>query len=633
MNALKIRIHFGNALAGCLFLLLACFALSRPVLADVTGQCGDQVSYRLDDDGNLTISGTGDTWDFTSPDGTNPSPFSQLGNIRHVYVNSGVTRIGNYFLFDIGSVQDVRLPYGLRKIGMGAFSYTGLTNLVLRSGLEDVGPYAFEGCRSMTGVYIPETVANLGSRVFFDCKSLTWITVSEGNTVYREQDGVLFDRSLEKLLCFPAGRSGSYEIPSGTKEIASNAFYGVENLRSVSIPESVHTLGVGSFSRSGLVSAVIPDSVQQIPEHCFSMCFSLERVLFGKNVTSIGKYAFWGDDALPMVILPEGVYTVEDRAFGYCPGLQAVYLPDSAEDINFACFNDSSAVALYGWNRDGSGTLAETVASMLDLPFHEGGPCGEHLLWTIDAYGEVTIFGDGPMTDYSLYDYSPFYYLRDRIRSAWMEPGVTTVGSQAFLGCEYLMKTDIPYGVTDIGPGAFASCLSLERAAIPGSVASIGARAFASCASLKRMTFPWRGDVALDPLFLLGSEDTVLFLYSGTSQHAWALEYGQPYGLYDPIDPADLVLPAGLTEIEEEAFAGCTAEVIYLPDTIQVIGKRAFADCPNLRQILICSGTVSIADDAFAGCPAGMVLYTNWDTAPYAYALAHGIIIGEKGFG
>jgi len=93
----------------------------------------------------------------------------------------------------------------------------------------------------------------------------------------------------------------------------------------------------------------------------------------------------------------------------------------------------------------------------------------------------------------------------------------------------------------------------------------------------------------------------------GTNVSLW-IPKGGTHQLFELIpvktemDEPDFVLPAGLTTIKEEAFAGLSMTVVRCPETLQEIGPRAFADCENLKEIYIPASTVTIAEDAFAGC-------------------------------
>ena len=163
----------------------------------------------------------------------------------------------------------------------------------------------------------------------------------------------------------------------------------------------------------------------------------------------------------------------------------------------------------------------------------------------------------------------------------------------------------IPEGVTSIGRDAFNYCLSLTTVTIPKSMRSIGDHAFDCCYALKKMFFAddnlgmnyitWGNEILrnISPL-------PTVYCHSGAAPSYWAVTEGCPTVLFE--DMAYLQLPANLTEIKAEAFAGTNCEAVVIPDGCLKIGSRAFAGCSRLTYVRIPKSVVSIAKDAFEGC-------------------------------
>ena len=157
-----------------------------------SGKCGDNLTWSFDSATNtLTISGTGDMWDFEvlfNSSGTtvtkNTVPWnSHRTSIKNVIIQEGVTSIGenafgNYYSGGVNSniYRNITLPKSLKKIGPWAFSYAGLESITLSENLEIIDLYAFQDCRNLTNIYIPNSVTRIDES-FFNCTRLKTITV------------------------------------------------------------------------------------------------------------------------------------------------------------------------------------------------------------------------------------------------------------------------------------------------------------------------------------------------------------------------------------------------------------------------------------------------------------------------
>jgi hypothetical protein len=304
--------------------------------------------------------------------------------------------------------EDIALTYGDYEYSINddntveITKYTGsATNLDILSTIDgksvtSIGSYAFDYCRSLTSVKIPNSVTSIGYWAFDNCTSLTSINVEESNANYSSQDGVLFNKEKTTLIQYPIGNAKtSYDIPNSVTSIGWVAFYYCTSLTSITIPNSVTSIGEDAFSGCTSLTSInveesnanyssqdgvlfnkekttliqcpignartsysIPNSVTSIGNSAFKCCTSLTSVTIPNSVTSIGYYAFSDCTSLTSITIPDSVTSISDSAFSDCRSLTSVTIPNSVTSIGYyAFFGCTSLTDVYytgteaQWNR------------------------------------------------------------------------------------------------------------------------------------------------------------------------------------------------------------------------------------------------------------------------------------------
>lgn len=199
-----------------------------------SGTCGQNLTWTLDSNGTLDISGTGAMDDYQPHERT---PWSGSA-VSRVTVEEGVTSIGNVAFDGLSKLESVQLPESLASIGDFAFEYcSSLKSVQLPPNLKTIGFAAFGECSKLTNIQLPSSLESLGSQAFYQCTSLKSIVIPQKITTI---EGAFWGcTSLE-----------SVELSPNTTVIKRAAFYDCDSLKSISIPVSVTRID-SSFGSSG----------------------------------------------------------------------------------------------------------------------------------------------------------------------------------------------------------------------------------------------------------------------------------------------------------------------------------------------------------------------------------------------
>lgn len=266
-----------------------------------------------------------------------------------------------------------------------------------------------------------------------------------------------------------------------------------------------------------------------------------------------------------------------------------------------------------------------------------GGTCGDNLTWVLTSDGVLKISGEGAIPDYdpSSTDYEkiqPWISKQTKITEVIIEDGVTGIGEYTFSSHRNITKVTIPDSVTSIGKGAFQVCKKLSDVAIPYGVTSISDGLFYGCEKLSSVTIPdsvthigkhaFANYTYVESIHIPASVTSVAEgafrdCYLGqvhiTDLTAWckiAFEDSASNPLHrekklylngEPV--TELIIPNGITEIGQYAFAGCQSITnVIVPEGVTGIGVGAFQNNDNLAQVTIPGSVSKIGANAFSSC-------------------------------
>ena len=305
--------------------LLPATALAADVVA--SGTCGAEgngsnLTWTLDSEGVLTISGSGDMYNYGSSDFSAPWDGSR-SRVKSVVIADGVTSIGEYAFFYCESLTSVTIPDSVTSIGKYAFfCCTSLTSVTIPDSVTSIGRFAFSNCTSLTSVTIPDSVTSIGEYAFYYCKSLTSMTIPDSVT------------SISSSTFASCTSLTSVTIPNSVTSIGEYAFYDCKSLTSVTIPGSVTSIGLYAFASCTSLTGI------WVAEGNSHYANDASGVLFNKDKTTLVQCP----GAFAAYTIPDSVTSIGDNTFDHCTSLTSVTIPDGVTSIGWRAFSNCTSL-------------------------------------------------------------------------------------------------------------------------------------------------------------------------------------------------------------------------------------------------------------------------------------------------
>ena len=525
-----------------------------------SGTCGENVTWTLDSEGLLVISGTGEMTDYTWRD---EAPWgSKKENILSVIIENGVASIGAYAFYECANIESVEIPDSVTSIGRDAFYH----------------------CESLISLFIKENIQSIGAEAFTGRK-LTVMYASKDHA--EEPSGVVSASKCDDVRSYGITDEGQFYCIRNDNTVVVTKYLGSET--QVTIPDTIENypvkeIGYAAYYRTDLTDVVIPSSVEKIGYWAFVGCQNIKGIYIPKSVQFIGNYAF--DDNRQMLIMFES---------------------DVLPEI------DNSS-----WDRDSWNRYADCVMSVDRYGIADG-----EYYYCITENNEATVgayYGDEKNVEIPeqiqgapVVRISGTFASNEYLESVKLPENLKEIGKCTFYYCQNLNNVDIPQNVTNIGVYAFYECKNIEKIIIPDKVKNIGERAFGRCEKLQSLKLgrnvslidsgSFQQCKLLSEIYYNAVQvqevDSRAFDYAGQdadgihvifSKNVQAIpkELFSPWGRNEAPNITEVIFEDGgkCEKIGESAFRYVSSlENIEIPESVTSIGRYAFGDCTGLKKI------------------------------------------------
>ena len=480
-------------------------------------------------------------------------------------------------LYDLRQ-QITKFSFGNQVASIPAFLCTGMENVTeinLPSSVKRIGKQAFK-TTGLTSISIGENVAFIGEEAFKSAQKLT-------SVVWKAK------RCEDFSLAYTASPFGisavdvkSFSFGDQVEYIPHGLCFGMSSLTDVVLSNSIEEIGDGAFKDcAGLRSITTGERVAQWGEDVFLGCTALENVTW--NV--IHSPDFLSSAATPFN--RSNSYDLTKQITTFTFGNKVEYIP------NYLCYQMGNLTSL---------TIPNSVTEMGKYVFSY---CKGLTSPSLSIGQNVKNIG-----------YYAFSYC-EGLTTIELPESVTKIENGAFAFCSGLTTVVIADNVEQIGVDAFRNCSSLKDLTIGEGVTSIGSGAFSECNALTSVTWNAVNCADLEQPFQAAKEITT-FLFGDKVEHVPATLCYEMSHLTNLTLPAtatsigryafayctglgDVVLPTGVTVIDDGVFEGSDLKAITLHDGVTEIGSEAFRST-SISSVDLPAGLTTIGEGAFIWC-------------------------------
>lgn len=463
--------------------------------------------------------------------------------------------IKDYAFNGCASLGKVTIPGGVQNISPGAFKNSGLTEVILKEGVMSLSNNSFDGCLLLKKVTFPTTMKTIGG---FSNTGIKEIAFAEGAT----------PEAISDYAFLNCDSLSTITLPNSIKSLGTGAFYDCDTLKTVKLPTGITKIAKQAFYHCGFLQSItIPQSVTEIGAEAFAACSKLTAISLPSALTTI-RIASFHSTGLTSITLPEGMTTIEPGTFGKSK-LKSIKLPKSLKQIT---------------SNNESYNLGSLPNEYYDFRKY------------INMYRE---------------DSGAFQNCKELESIDLNSAALTALGANTFRECDKLRNINLTVTkLEEIPTYAFYSCDSLQAVTFPATLKTIGDQAFGYCKKIRSI------DLSATSLTKIESWFSNVDSLRTVKLPSTVTEIGESAFSGSPIE--EINFPASLTTIGNYAFSGNQLKTVDLSATKLTTISNWFANNNKLRTVKLPETVTTLAANAFVSCyiteinfPSGLTTIGN----------------------
>lgn len=414
------------------------------------------------------------------------------------------------------------------------------------------------------------------------------------------------NKTLPQDLVIPNAYKGKNVVAIGDSAFKENS-----DIKSVTIPQGVKTIGKYAFYGCDIETVNLPAGLETIGNYTFGYCKSIKNITLPDSIKNIGANAFENCVLLIKVALPESLETIEEEVFSGCIALTSVSVHKGVTKIDSTAFSSCTQ-------------LVDLTVDQANSVYYSQTNCVIERATGIVAAGcsSSVIPNDGSIT--AIGDYA--FYRRTGLKYITIPNSVKSIGREAFTQTA-LENVVIPEGVVTLSVSAFERCASLISVSLPSTLKTIGGGAFSRCGALIAINIPANVDDIGHGAFNYCTElSSITVSAANAKYHAIGnclIERAEKTliaGCYNSVIPSDgpvinissyafsgigksqtITVPQCITSLGNGAFAGCAFSEVVLHDKLTEIGDNAFY-MSEIQKVIIPDSVTTLGTNIFSWC-------------------------------